>query len=477
MTVEAGPTIASHAMAEATRMRDEGRRDALIAVLIAVIAFVGYCAWWPDAPIDNPDMPSYMRVAADLKEMKWTRFHQRTPGYPLIILLTGSEKHLTRTLFHTMLAAQLIAALVMALLLVRLCISRKLAFASFVIALLPPYVAPSAYAATESVCSLFIVIAFASLVLWIRDGRPVLLAQFAIAAAYAAFVRPTYQLLVPTTAVAVLAAYWAGWTGRLRLRNFVLSMAIAATTTLSGLGACAYVNYLHFGQWDSSSMTARALSSKVATVLEFLPDEYSDLRAVLVKHRDSLITAPYSDHTGQDYIYRAMPDLLRMYNDDDVRALCAVKEASLYLIRKKPFTFVHESMKLFASFWMPVDYDLPGLKRGLGRAASSIFQLLLNAAFLVLALVMLGLMLFYASVRASARRLACWPLQKQDQALACCFAIALSVVLYTMVVSCFMGTGLNRYRTCTEPLILSSLAIGVTLWKRTVCGLSESLNT
>ena len=404
MTAATEATVASEAGADATQMRGQGGKDAVIAILVALVAFIGYCAWWPAAPINNADVPSYMRVAADLRELRLTRFHQRTPGYPLVMLLTGSDQSLTRALFHTMLGAQLLAALVMAYLLTRLGVSRKLTFVSFTIALLPPYVAPSAYAGTESVCTLSIVVAFASLVLWIQSGRPGLLALFAIAAAYTAFIRPTYQMLVPTIAMTLLGVYWAGWTGRLRLGNLVLSMALASAVTLTSLGAYAYLNYLRFGQWDTSSMSARAFSSKVATVLEYLPDEYAELRTVLVKHRDSLITAPFGDHTGQDYIYRAMPDLLRMYNGDEVKALSAVKKASVYLIKAKPFTYVHESMKLFASFWMPNDYDVPGLERGLGRAASSIFQFVVNAVFLLQVLVVLGLMFLYASVRISSDR-------------------------------------------------------------------------
>ena len=38
-----------------------------------------------------------MRVAADLKELKLTRFHQRTVGYPLVMLLTTEHMILANT--------------------------------------------------------------------------------------------------------------------------------------------------------------------------------------------------------------------------------------------------------------------------------------------------------------------------------------------------------------------------------------------
>ena len=469
--------ITSDNGANTGRMRHWTSRDAVVAVFAVMVAFIGYDTWWPTAPINNPDAPSYMRVASDLKELKLTRFHQRTPGYPLIMLLTGSDQGLTRALFHAMLGAQLLAALVMAYVLARLGISQKITSTIFAIALLPPYVAPSAFAQTESVCSFSVVVAFSAVTLWIQSGRPGLLILFAIAAAYATFVRPTFQMMVPVVAVVLVAAYWAHWTGHLRFRKLVLSMAFAAVVTFGSLGAYAFLNYRCFGQFDTCSMSARAMSSKVATVLEYLPDKYADLRSVLVKHRDNLITAPFLDHTGQDYIYRAMPDLLRMYDGDEMKALRVVKQASVHLIKAKPFTYVHESMKLFASYWMPNDYELPGLERGVGRATSAIFQFVVNIVFAFQVVVVLGLMFTFVSVRIATGRPDWWPLAERDKTLSCVYVISLAIVLYAMFVSCFIGTGLNRYRTATELLIFANTAIGLTLWSRGVHALSRSVGS
>ncbi len=219
-------------------------------------------------------------------------------------------------------------------------------------------------------------------------------------------------------------------------------------------------------------MSAMAVSCKVATVLEYLPDEYADLRTGLVKHRDALITKPFHNHTGQDYIYRAMPDLLRMYGGDEVKALRAVKQASVHLIKAKPLTYVHESMKLFASYWMPNDYEVPGLERGVGRAASAIFQFVVNGVFAFQVVVVVGLMFIYVSVRIATGQPDWWPLAERDKELACIYLTSLAIVLYTMIISCFMGVGDNRYRTPTELLILANTAIGFTLWGHSARALS-----
>jgi hypothetical protein len=449
-------------------MRVRFHPAAILATMTALIAFAGYAAWWPNAPISTSDTPSYMRVAADLKHLSLTEFHQRTPGYPLLLLLTGSEQAPTRTLFYATLGIQLVAVLMLGFLLYRLGISRKLTVLFFLIALSPPYIAPSAYAMTESASIFAVMAAFLAAVLWLSGRKWIFLLLFAIAATYAAFVRPTFQMMVPVMGVALLAAHWAGWTAGFRLRRLLASLLIAGALTFSGMGAYSLLNYRRFGHFDTSSMSANSFSSKVASVLEFLPDQYAPLRTVLVKHRDNLITEPFRNHTGQDYIYRAMPDLLKMYGGDRIKALDAVKQASIYLIKAKPFTYVHESMKLVASYWMPNDYDVRGLDHGPGRAASALVQVTVSGVFLLQTIVILGLVLVYVTARIAARGSEPWPLDNNDKLLVAIYLMGLAVVIYTMLVSCFMGVGDNRYRTPTEFIIFINIAIGFTLWGRII---------
>ncbi len=119
----------------------------------------------------------------------------------------------------------------MAYVLARLGIPRTITLAFLAIALLPPYVGPSAYASTESICTFSVVVAFSAVALWVQSGRLGLLILFAIATMYTAFVRPTFQMMVPAVALALVVAYLARWTGRLRFGKLVLSMAIATIVT------------------------------------------------------------------------------------------------------------------------------------------------------------------------------------------------------------------------------------------------------
>lgn len=432
--------------------------------LTLAAGFAVYSLWWPEAPVSTPDTPGYQQLARDLGAGTLSRFHQRTPGYPLILLWTGSTTHLTRSLFWVSLAGQLLVAVLVVILLADLGVPRGPILAVFGWALAPPSIAPSAFATTETTAALCVTAATAALFSWTRTLRWSRLVVFALLAAAASFVRPTFQAMVPAVALALLAGLWGGWTGNLRLGRLLLGMGAAGALTLVALAAYSSWNDRCFGKFAPSSMLTYALSSKVDTVLEFLPDEFAELRSILVSHRDALITTPYSPHLGHDYLYRAWPDLLRLYGGDELRALDAVREASIHLILAKPITYVHESAKLFASFWMPNDYDLPGLRSGPGRVLSALAQGFMSGLFLLQAVVVGGLLLGFLAAQVATGRGVAWP-SGREHSLAGAYLVTLSLVVSTMLISCFLGTGLNRYRVPVEPLMWVNLAVGWTLWR------------
>ena len=384
----------------------EWRRAAHVLLVAAVLAaaFIAYSAAWRTAPIWTLDTPSYQRVAKDLKNFQISGLHQRTPGYPLLLALAGAEEKLSRGLFLATLGLHLLAAAAVAWLLAFLGLGRVAVAVFLALALLPIYVEPTAYAITESPCAFSVVLAVTAFIYWLARGRlPAALAA-GFAAAFAALVRPTYQAFFPLLAALALVCVICGWAPGVTLRKLAAHFGAAAAVWVSLVGGYAWLNYRATGIFDTSSMGAIVMSHKVALVVEFLPDRYAGLREILVRHRDALITKPFGDHTGQDYIYRAIPELRAYYRGDDRKMLDAVKEASAYLIRAKPMTYLHESGKLLFSFWMPVDYPLSTGGSGALRGVWALVQWVINGVFLFQALVLAGVGIFIAGVRALQRR-------------------------------------------------------------------------
>lgn len=440
------------------------RSFALFSTVCVVLAFVLYAWWWSEAPLTTFDTPSYQRVAADIKQLELTRLHQRTPGYPLLLALTNSERTLSSGLFYVTLAAQLASLLILVVLLRTLGLSLLLCRIVLITGLLPPFVAPAVWATTESISTFCVVLAIVSFVLWLTNGRSLAWIVFSLSCVAAAFIRPTYQLLAPVFAVLLAMLFWLDWISCRSFARMWKHMAATVALSFGSLGAWAYVNYVHFGQFDTSTMSANAASSKVATVLEYLPDKYSPLREILIKHRDRLITEPFRQHTGQDYIYRALPEVVSMYKGDELQALNAIKEASVYLIKTKPISYLHDSVKLFGSFWMPNDYDVEPLTHGSGRTASALLQTGINLLFFIQAAVIVGVGLMVLSLRAAKRRIL---LSSQStKSFICLYATGLAVTCYTMLISCFAGIGENRYRIPVDLIVIAMTAVGATLWYR-----------
>ena len=73
-------------------------RAALFYLLLFAVALGFYSAIWPSAPIAYSDSPGYLGFAQDLSDLHIDQLQFRTPGYPLLLVLTGASRS-PRTLF------------------------------------------------------------------------------------------------------------------------------------------------------------------------------------------------------------------------------------------------------------------------------------------------------------------------------------------------------------------------------------------
>ena len=430
---------------------------------LLLVALVVYAVAWPQAPVITPDTPSYIRLASDISHLHISRLHQRTPGYPLIMALAGSAEAPTRLLFWLMLALQFGATAGIAVHLRRMGISRASGILFVALALLPPFVAPAAYAETETTAQFAIVLTYLGLVAWLTIGRWKAFALFVLAGTFTAFVRPTYELLVPVLAIGALLVSAAA-PARPKLFQRCAALILATGLSAAALGSYAFLNYRRFGYFDLSYMGAYALNHKTAGVVEFLPDRFGPMREILIRHRDRLLVAPYDDHTGENYIYRAVPELLALYGGDQVRMLKEIKKANIYLITHKPFSFIHEGLKSIGSYWMPIEYPLITGDSGALRGASAAFQWLFIGVWLLQALVVGGASVLWLSALAAGYRTPV--LDDNRRALLTGWLVGMAIILYTLMISCFAGIGDPRYRTPADLVMIGNTFIGYSLWRK-----------
>ena len=256
---------------------------ALVYTLLFAAAFCFYAVIWPNAPIAESDTGTYFSVAQDISNLHITKLHYRTPGYPLLLVLTGAG----RTLFFVSLMLHFAAVWLLGVVLYRAGLSEvKLTFFS-VLLLLPPFVEPAGYILSETLTEAILVAAFVSFIFWHLTKRTIWILLSAASIGYAGLTRPTYQLL----ALAVV-----GWfvVARLllpmiqsRWRDLAKASLILVTSSILIIGGYAYFNYRSFGYFGITPILGLSLSQKTVHVLERLPDEHALVREVLIKARNA----------------------------------------------------------------------------------------------------------------------------------------------------------------------------------------------
>ena len=442
------------------------RRDCLVVILIFAAAFVAYALIWPQAPLQSLDSPTYMRLAREIKAGNITELPLRTPGFPILLILTGSEAEPTRLLFYVSLFLHFTATGLLAYLLYRLGIDRRLILAMVLIASLPPYLEASAFADSDNLCGFMVVVTMVSAAFWRMSGRRTLLWIFAAGALATALVRPTYQFLVLAMAAAVFAAHLAGIGKGGSLLKLTKAMAVPILVSVCGLGGYAAYNYARFGYFDVSAMTPYTLSTKTASFVECLPDEYSDIRQILMQHRDRELLTPFEDHTAQKYIHRAMPEIIQLFGNDQVRALLAVKRANIYLISHRPMSYLIESLKSLTTYWLPMEYGLSNGDSAVLRAFWAALQMAVVFLLLSLAIVMAGGAAIYLGLRIWIRLSPSLLPRTTNQLVT--YLLGMTIIGYSALISCFAGMGIPRYRVTSNLVILACCLLGLTLFWRLI---------
>jgi hypothetical protein len=406
-----------------------------------------------------------MRFARDLQTGTWTRPQMRTPGYPIFLILTGATERPTKLLFVATLALYMGTVVVLLSLMRSLGVGDWWLAAFCAVSLLPIYVEPSAYVLTESISQWALCVTFALLLAWLRDGRWPMLGCATLMCLVSAMIRPTYEFLAPVLAAALVAGGWLGWMRRPARPRWIASLALLALVPLVGLQAYAMLNYMKFGFWSTSTVGGLAVSSKMATVLEYLPEEYAQARDMMITERDKLLVKPFDDHNGEGYIHRALPVLLRQFGGDELKTHSAIQHMNRWLLVHKPLSYVAVCVKAMGLYWMPNDYPLATGGSVELRAMWALLQLALTGLFLVQGCAIGGFMLLYAAGVAS-NRIAGGQWSSSFGRIAAAYLIANSIILYNWLVSSWIGIGQPRYRMPTDLLVLLTTVLGFVLWRK-----------
>ena len=248
-------------------------RVAMFYILVGLASLVAYGLLWPNAPVIEGDSPQYMEVARDLRDFRIDDIHDRTPGYPILLALTGSADLPTRTLFYASLFFHIVSIWLLAKALQVAGTPPKVLMGFGVLLAMPPYVEPAGYVMTENIAQFALAAGLTGLVMWFSKRQMVWLVVSSLAIAYAGFSRPVYQVLALAMALGLIL--FPGIVRRLGLtaRNALTAAAVLVLGSTVILGGLCIRNYSAFGYFGVAPTFGLHLTTKTTSLLERLPDE------------------------------------------------------------------------------------------------------------------------------------------------------------------------------------------------------------
>jgi len=406
---------------------------------ILALAAAAYCILWRQAPSVTNDWGGYARVAKDIaKHLLPTALHFRTPGYPILLVLTGSTDTPTRALFVLQLLLYMSSVYLMIGLLRDQGFPIWVRLAVCFLVLLPPFVEPSAYALTESP-SAFLLITTVWLVARRGWGRWSALGS-GLTAGFAALIRPGYQLLGLVIALALFA---------MGHRRKALGLALIFSVTVGSLAA---YNAVRFGYPSITPATGWNLSTRTTTFLEGWRDERT--RGYLVGVRDSM-AGVWRSHFPYMYIWHVNKGrLTELTGLEGVALDNYMLSTNLRLIKSDPIGYLSEVGKSLAQIWLP-DSNLADFGSKYLFAGWTLLHFTVLGLFLLQLTVALGVALTRrkADVHSSAET-------------GIVYVVATTIIAYTVVASCALDVGFPRYLRPVDLLVVLATTIGMRHWQR-----------
>jgi hypothetical protein len=445
---------------------------AIFYVLLFAVAFWVYTTLWRQAPVMTSDSGGYLAVASDLTDFRIDHLRYRTPGYPLLLLITASGEVPSRTLFFFSLLLHFISIWILASVLYAIGLTETMLSLFGLLLLLPPYVESAAYVMSENLTEFMLVVGFGSFVLWSLRCKTLWLFISALAIGYASLTRPTYQALAfaMTGSLFVMPALL-GWSPAIR-KNVIKASVILICASVMLVGGYILLNYIKFDYFGLSPIMPIALSSRTARVIEQLPDEYATVREVLIRERDALLVARGSEHTGSGYL--SNPDFRRELTEITGLQTPQLEKyllhLNLLLIRKAPINYLYDVACAFSKFWFPSSTMLANMNSRFMQLLWGVIHFCLIGIFALTLVVFVGGLPYMLTYKRFLVRSDKTLLREHtsSQMQGCVYILAGTIVIYTALISSFSETGDPRYRVPTDGLIALMAFLGIDLYRRSV---------
>lgn len=435
-------------------------RTTALLVALTLVAVAAYVAVWRQAPVIEGDSPQYMEVARDLSDFSLERLHDRAPGYPLLLALTGSADAPQRSLFIVSLLLHAVSVWLLAGALRESGVPLRFAVAFGAIAMLPPYVETAAHVMTENLAQFALAAGVAGLVFWWSRQRTWLLVVSSLGLACAALTRPTYQAVAIALAIVLIAVTRLATDDSGRSKSLRAAAVLVAGSILL-VGGFAVFQQMRFGYFGIVPTSGFHLTTKTMLLFERLPEEHATVREILVRERDKQLTRRGGTHTATQTVWEAREELTAATGMSTPELSKYLVRLDLLLIRKAPLEYLQEVAKSAATYWFPPAGALASMNSTALRLLWALLHTVVVGLFTLQVVVLIGWVVMKLS---AGWRSPVIPDLGGTSLQATAFTVALTIVLYTMVLSCFLDIGEVRQRRPTDVIVLFACVSGVWVW-------------
>ncbi len=310
--------------------------------------------WASYGPVSYSDTHSYFRLAEAVRGGMRAYDGTRTPGYPLLLALAGSQTNV----YWIQLGMGILITLLLFWLgwklsgrawfggLVGLAHTLNLGQLLFEANLL-----------TETAATLWVMVAIAGMLIWLHQpGRrsPGLALGLGLSVSLAVLTRPAFVYLPVLLGLFILFAREEKerWLNGRRLLQW-LAYGLPVVVLVGGWAA--YID-LRYGDLSLSTMTGYHLVQHTGIFFEYVPDRYADLRDTYIRYRDEHI-ARYGTQTNT--IWEAIPEMQRVSGLSFYDLSRTLARISIQLILDHPGLYLRNVLSGWWMFWRAPVYWSP----------------------------------------------------------------------------------------------------------------------
>jgi len=436
-----------------------------IIALLITITFSGliYISVWRNAPVYANDSISYFEVMEDLKDGSLDNLHDRTPGYPLLLLITNSRIGKTnRTLFIAQIVGYLTSVFLLSILLNHLGVRNGAIWIFVILSLIPSGIVVTTFILSESLTLSLLVTGVVSLLFWflleLKRARFLLIIISGFAFGISALVRPTYQLIFFVVSSILIVFYLIDR----KNRDFLFAAVTIFSMSLVIIGAFYVNNYLRHGFFGITPLLGFNLSTRTVNVIEELPDEFSNVREILLKYRDEDLVKNQSSHKGYMYIWSALTDLQKLTNLEKPELSFFMLKLNLLLIKQSPLEYLAEVSRSIATYWFPFSPQMSNFNSRNLQLIWSVIHFAVVAALILVLTLLFSIFIIIQNLPVKLRK-RLQPEIEQPEIVILAFLIPLTIVLYTMFISSMVDVGNPRHRTPSDLFVFFIIILGFQL--------------